>query len=83
MFLCGKIANFFNPAWVADSFSRGFESFDHQVFMRLTVLAGDLLLLVPAALLVKNKFGKLAYLGLLFNPCLILGKEYSYNFNKL
>lgn len=76
MLLCGKIADFFNPSWVADGSSRGFESFDHKVFMRLTVLAGDLLLLVPAALLVKKKFGKLAYLGLLFNPCLIFGKIY-------
>jgi len=83
MLLCGKIAHYLNPSWVADGSSRGFESFYHQVFMRLTVLAGDLLLLVPAALLLKKKIGKLAYLGLLFNPCLILGKNMTTYFNLL
>jgi len=83
MLLCGKIAHYLNPSWVADGSSRGFESFDHQVFMRLTVLAGDLLLLVPAALLLKKKIGKLAYLGLLFNPCLILVDHGHFQYNSI
>lgn len=83
MLACGKIAHFFNPKWVADVTSRGFESFDHQVFMRLTVIMGDVVTLVPAAMMVKKTFGKMAFLGVLFNPCLILVDHGHFQYNSI
>eukprot|EP01135_Chromosphaera_perkinsii_P010818 Nk52_evm13s2241 gene=Nk52_evmTU13s2241 len=41
--LCGKVANFFNPEWVALQTSRGIETPESKLFMRLTVLVGDVL----------------------------------------
>ncbi|XP_002168389.2 dolichyl pyrophosphate Man9GlcNAc2 alpha-1,3-glucosyltransferase isoform X2 [Hydra vulgaris] len=48
--LCGIIANFLNPRWVALNVSRGFESYHHKVFMRYTVLFVDLLIYIPSIL---------------------------------
>jgi alpha-1,3-glucosyltransferase len=83
MMFCGKLAEVFNPEWVALNVSRGFESFDHNIFMRSTVILGDLILLVPAALMVKREFGLFAMLGLLFNPCLILVDHGHFQYNSI
>ena len=48
--LLGRIAHKINSKYVAFHESRGFESPMHKYFMRLTVLAADLLTFIPAAL---------------------------------
>ncbi|XP_044260320.1 dolichyl pyrophosphate Man9GlcNAc2 alpha-1,3-glucosyltransferase [Tribolium madens] len=47
MFICGKIANFFNGNWTKLHDSRGFESEQHKIFMRYTVLGADIVLYIP------------------------------------
>ncbi|XP_038049642.1 dolichyl pyrophosphate Man9GlcNAc2 alpha-1,3-glucosyltransferase-like [Patiria miniata] len=46
--LCGVIANETDPDWVALNSSRGYESYEHKLFMRYSVLAVDVLLYIPA-----------------------------------
>lgn len=48
-FLCGLIALYINPNYVALDYSRGFESPDHKLFMRYTVLIVDIIVYFPAA----------------------------------
>lgn len=80
---CGRAAQLLNPAWVALNTSRGYESLEHAIFMRSTVLIGDFVMLVPAALLVKREFGLLGMLGLLFNPTLILVDHGHFQYNSI
>ncbi|XP_063992179.1 probable dolichyl pyrophosphate Man9GlcNAc2 alpha-1,3-glucosyltransferase [Diachasmimorpha longicaudata] len=49
--LLGKIARMVNPSYVELKKSRGFESPEHKHFMRLTVLATDLLIYIPSIIL--------------------------------
>ncbi|XP_015127101.1 probable dolichyl pyrophosphate Man9GlcNAc2 alpha-1,3-glucosyltransferase [Diachasma alloeum] len=49
--LLGAIANSLDPSFVELEKSRGFESDDHKHFMRLTVLAADALIYIPAVIL--------------------------------
>uniref|UniRef100_A0A8C7ZSB4 Alpha-1,3-glucosyltransferase n=1 Tax=Oryzias sinensis TaxID=183150 RepID=A0A8C7ZSB4_9TELE len=49
--LCAYIANIINPEWVKLHKSRGYESPEHKLFMRTTVLVADLLLFIPAVVL--------------------------------
>ncbi|CAI9544202.1 unnamed protein product, partial [Staurois parvus] len=49
--LCGYIARAINPDWVALTSSRGYESPEHKLFMRATVLVADLLIYIPAVIL--------------------------------
>lgn len=51
MYICGQLARFINPEFVALNASRGFESETHKVFMRHTVLCVDILLFIPAIIL--------------------------------
>ncbi|KAK2550044.1 Dolichyl pyrophosphate Man9GlcNAc2 alpha-1 [Acropora cervicornis] len=46
--ICGFIANKINPKWVALHTSRGYESPDHKLFMRYTVLLADVAIYFPA-----------------------------------
>lgn len=46
--LCGQVAKFINPNYVELNKSRGFESEEHKVFMRFTVILVDLLIYIPA-----------------------------------
>lgn len=48
MYICGKIARFINPSYVELFKSRGFESDQHKLFMRLTVLIVDILIYIPS-----------------------------------
>ncbi|XP_041509141.1 dolichyl pyrophosphate Man9GlcNAc2 alpha-1,3-glucosyltransferase isoform X1 [Microtus oregoni] len=52
--LCAYVARFINPDWVALHTSRGYESQEHKLFMRATVLVADLLIYIPAVLLYCN-----------------------------
>lgn len=47
-FLCGYVAKFINTEWVALNTSRGFESYQHKLFMRYSVLVVDVLVYFPA-----------------------------------
>lgn len=46
--ICGRIAQFINPEWVELNKSRGYESYEHKLFMRYTVLAVDIMVYFPA-----------------------------------
>jgi alpha-1,3-glucosyltransferase len=46
--LCGIIAHWINPDWVALHSSRGIEDYHHKLYMRYTVLAADVLIFFPA-----------------------------------
>lgn len=45
---CGKIAAFVDDQWVALKSSRGFENYQHKLFMRYTALISDILIFFPA-----------------------------------
>ncbi|OCT82604.1 hypothetical protein XELAEV_18025133mg [Xenopus laevis] len=49
-FLCGHIAHLLNPDWVALNTSQGYESLQHKLFMRATVLVADLIIYIPAVI---------------------------------
>eukprot|EP00794_Sanderia_malayensis_P008061 gene8061-8924_t len=46
--ICGYIANYLNPKWVELGTSRGFESYEHKLFMRYTVVFADALVYMSA-----------------------------------
>ena len=48
--LCGSVAHWINPDWVALRQSRGYESYDHKLFMRYSVLAVDVLVYFTAVI---------------------------------
>ncbi|XP_028404504.1 dolichyl pyrophosphate Man9GlcNAc2 alpha-1,3-glucosyltransferase-like [Dendronephthya gigantea] len=56
--LCGYLANIINPAWVNLNTSRGFESPEHKLFMRYTVLVADVLIYFPAIYVFCTSFYK-------------------------
>ncbi|EKM79278.1 hypothetical protein AGABI1DRAFT_74153 [Agaricus bisporus var. burnettii JB137-S8] len=78
--ICGVIAHWINPTWVALDASRGIETEGSKIFMRSTVVAWDMLVYVPALLVFSrvwhgNRSGRtqeLALLTLLFHPALLL-----------
>ncbi|XP_063357316.1 dolichyl pyrophosphate Man9GlcNAc2 alpha-1,3-glucosyltransferase isoform X1 [Pelmatolapia mariae] len=49
--ICAYIAKTINPEWVELLKSRGYESTQHKLFMRTTVLVADLLIYIPAVVL--------------------------------
>ncbi|KAJ8939294.1 hypothetical protein NQ314_011151 [Rhamnusium bicolor] len=51
MYLCGRAANLINENFTKLHDSRGYESDTHKVFMRYTVLIGDVFLFIPAIIL--------------------------------
>lgn len=48
--IMGAAASYINPNWVALDKSRGYESYNHKFFMRMSVLVTDLLIYFSAAL---------------------------------
>uniref|UniRef100_A0A3P8NBS1 Alpha-1,3-glucosyltransferase n=1 Tax=Astatotilapia calliptera TaxID=8154 RepID=A0A3P8NBS1_ASTCA len=49
--ICAYLAKTINPEWVELHKSRGYESTQHKLFMRTTVLVADLLIYIPAVVL--------------------------------
>ncbi|KAJ1912268.1 Glucosyltransferase-like protein [Tieghemiomyces parasiticus] len=49
--VCGAVAHWLDPAWVALESSRGIETPDSKVFMRTTVVVAELLVYIPAVYL--------------------------------
>ncbi|KAM9324653.1 dolichyl pyrophosphate Man9GlcNAc2 alpha-1,3-glucosyltransferase [Gastrophryne carolinensis] len=76
--LCGFIARVINPDWVSLFSSRGYESLQHKLFMRVTVLFADLMVYIPAIILYcsslqeNSQKRKLSLLCILLYPGLIL-----------
>ncbi|XP_060078791.1 dolichyl pyrophosphate Man9GlcNAc2 alpha-1,3-glucosyltransferase-like [Ylistrum balloti] len=85
--LCGLIANKINPAWVALKTSRGFESPEHKLFMRYSVLVADILFFFPVVFLMfmKNEQTKYAMskslVLMLLSPGLILIDHGHFQYN--
>lgn len=86
----GIIANRINSSYVEILKSRGFESDNHKSFMRLTVLAADLLIYVPAVVyvvhLLQSKTDKTLVphmLLLLLYPCQILIDNGHFQYNNI
>lgn len=46
--ICGYVARYINLEFVALKSSRGYESYEHKLFMRSTVIVADLLVYIPA-----------------------------------
>ncbi|XP_037070274.1 dolichyl pyrophosphate Man9GlcNAc2 alpha-1,3-glucosyltransferase-like [Pollicipes pollicipes] len=51
-YVCGAVAAWLDPSYVALHASRGLETPEHRLFMRSTVLVADLLVFLPAVLCV-------------------------------
>lgn len=81
MRLCGYVGGLFNPEWFAFVTSRGIETAESKIFMRLTVIISDLVVYLPACILVREKFGRGAFLALLLNPALLLVDHGHFQFN--
>ncbi|GLH04673.1 Alpha-1,3-glucosyltransferase [Gryllus bimaculatus] len=47
-YICGYISNHMNPAYVVLNSSRGYESYEHKLFMRASVFVADFLIYIPA-----------------------------------
>ncbi|KAH9480442.1 Dolichyl pyrophosphate Man9GlcNAc2 alpha-1,3-glucosyltransferase [Psilocybe cubensis] len=78
--ICGIVAHWINPAWVALDKSRGIESAESKVFMRMSVLVTDTLVYLPALLMFcriwhgsrSKRTQELALLTLILQPALLL-----------
>ncbi|RCK59599.1 Dolichyl pyrophosphate Man9GlcNAc2 alpha-1,3-glucosyltransferase [Candida viswanathii] len=57
-YICGVIGNFINPNWFALNDSRGLETDDLRMFMRLTAIASELIIYIPGILKLANLLGK-------------------------
>ncbi|XP_072276816.1 dolichyl pyrophosphate Man9GlcNAc2 alpha-1,3-glucosyltransferase [Pyxicephalus adspersus] len=87
--LCGYIAQAINPDWVALTSSRGYESPQHKLFMRATVLVADLLIYIPAVILYcsylqeTSKRKLVSLLCILLYPGLILVDYGHFQYNSV
>ncbi|KAF9533133.1 ALG6, ALG8 glycosyltransferase family-domain-containing protein [Crepidotus variabilis] len=78
--LCGFLGHAVNPSWVALSSSRGMETPGSKVFMRLSVVALDALIYIPALIMFSRTWQgsrskrtqELVLLTLLLQPALLL-----------
>ena len=52
--LVGKVASSVNSSWVELATSRGMESVEHKLMMRLSVLLADVIILFPAIFMFEN-----------------------------
>lgn len=57
-YACGLVAQLLSPAFVALNSSRGYESYEHKLFMRYSVFVVDLLVYIPAAFMFMKISGK-------------------------
>ncbi|CAI5755618.1 unnamed protein product [Candida verbasci] len=62
-YFLGMIGSFINSAWFAFNDSRGAESNDLKFFMRVTSIISELILYIPAILLIANLLGKKFNIG--------------------
>ncbi|XP_063417811.1 dolichyl pyrophosphate Man9GlcNAc2 alpha-1,3-glucosyltransferase-like [Mytilus trossulus] len=85
--ICGFLSHKINPEWVKLNTSRGYESYEHKLFMRYTVLFADVVLFFPVIFLIfkQMKIGeiqmiKAAMLTLMY-PGLILIDHGHFQYN--
>ena len=55
--ICGAVATHLNPDWVALNTSHGYESYEHKLYMRYTVLVADVVVFFTAVLCYVSKLG--------------------------
>lgn len=84
--LCGMVAQWLDPAFVALHTSRGYESAGHKLFMRCSVVLADLLMYIPAAwclmrALARRKAGHQEFVCLLLYPGLYLVDHGHFQYN--
>ncbi|KAF2355383.1 Glycosyl transferase ALG6/ALG8, partial [Trinorchestia longiramus] len=89
-YLNGLLASYLNPDFVALFTSRGYEGYDHKLFMRYTVLFVDLLVFIPAAFFYARTSktvyrhrvaSKIDFLALMTYPGLILIDHGHFQYN--
>jgi len=80
-YLVGKVAHNINTSYVQLHSSRGIESQEHKIFMRLSVIVADLLVLFPAIRLFSGPNINLASLFLSTYPGLILIDHGHFQYN--
>lgn len=78
----GLIARSINSSWVELHTSRGLETEGHKLFMRLTVVAADLVSFLPAAFLFSSP-GYLTTISLLASPSLIIIDHGHFQYNNV
>ncbi|XP_068095434.1 dolichyl pyrophosphate Man9GlcNAc2 alpha-1,3-glucosyltransferase isoform X2 [Hyperolius riggenbachi] len=61
-----------NPDWVSLTSSRGYESLQHKVFMRATVLFADLIVYIPAVILFCSHLQESAHRRMMLLLCILL-----------
>lgn len=83
--LTGRIAQAINPAWVALQKSRRYEKDGIKEFMRVTVMAADLLLLIPSLFLFayNRSYSVVMVLWVAVNPALLLIDHGHFQYNTL
>ncbi|KAL0235597.1 hypothetical protein GEMRC1_002179 [Eukaryota sp. GEM-RC1] len=83
-YLCGKLSQIFCPDTVALLSSRGSQSYETKLFMRLMVLLVDVLILLPVSFLLARMFCFNFYHVFVFvflNPSLLLIDSGHFQFN--
>ncbi|KAG5648420.1 hypothetical protein DXG03_004994 [Asterophora parasitica] len=89
--VCGWIGSWIEPAWFALDTSRGIETPGSKVFMRVTVLALDLVVYIPALIMFawtwqgsrSKRTQNIALLTLLFQPALLLIDSGHFQYNSV
>lgn len=90
-YICGLIAHYINPSWVALDKSRGIENEESKAFMRASVLALDLLLYIPAVVWFtriwwtsrSRRTQNIALLTILLQPALTLVDNGHFQYNSV
>lgn len=85
-YLTGKVAQKFNPDWVALITSRGLETDDLKTFMRATVIVSDLLFMISGAFALARKipgFSRSHLLLMLLTPAFLLIDHGHFQYNNV
>ena len=81
--LLGKIASCLNTDWIALNTSRGNEDPNLKLYMRLSVITSELLILVPGILQILKVDVELPILLFLIQPCLIMIDNGHFQYNSV
>ncbi|KAF5304561.1 hypothetical protein FQA39_LY09612 [Lamprigera yunnana] len=80
-YLCGLVSSFINPETVELEQSKGYESEEHKLFMRYTVLLVDVVLFIPAVILYFKGKSLFGIVTTIFYPGLILIDHGHFQYN--